>query len=42
MNMNYCSAETILKHAKFEVSMVVKIQVEVFWVVMLCGVAVGY
>jgi hypothetical protein len=22
--------------------MVVKIQVEVFWVVMLCGVAVGY
>jgi hypothetical protein len=27
---------------RFEVSRVVKIQVEVFWIVMLCSVAVGY
>jgi hypothetical protein len=30
------------KHTRFEVFTAVRIQVEVFWVVMLCSIVVGY
>jgi hypothetical protein len=41
---NYLSdfTEKLHIHAKFEVFTVVKIQVEVFWVVMPCSIMVGY
>jgi hypothetical protein len=38
----YCTARQLLISLKFEVFMLVKIQVKVFWDVMTCSVVVGY
>jgi len=34
--------QTKSKNARFEVSVVVKIQAEVFWIVIPCSVVIGY